>query len=313
MQNMYQSSKGPIAIDTMPLSYARNALAKLERDDEQKHRTAEKGWLAAHIRKLEDAPPTDEPNRGIGGNNPPPEAAAAMKWDAIKAHMDDLLLEARAWADGEPITSDGMASALGTLRNQLRDAEKLASASRIAEKKPHDDAAKEIQDRYNVYIAPLKNKTPGSILKADQALGELAGAWLRKLEKEKADREEAARAKAAEAEAAARQAHMQAAGSGDLNAKDEAEDLMAAAEVAAKELRQAEKEKVQIKGEGRAMGLRSRWRAQLEEKGGSAALLHYAKTHPERMKAFLQQMADEDVRAGVRHIPGFSIIEERVA
>src|SRR3546814_11341795 len=69
MTNMYQSSKGPVAIDTMALPYAKNALAKLQRDDSQRHRTAEIGWLDQHIRKLEAEAPTEEPNRGIGGDN----------------------------------------------------------------------------------------------------------------------------------------------------------------------------------------------------------------------------------------------------
>src|SRR3546814_9007627 len=103
MTNMYQSSKGPVAIDTMALPYAKNALAKLQRDDSQRHRTAEIGWLDQHIRKLEAEAPTEEPNRGIGGNNPPPDARAAMSWDAVLAHMDEPLTEARHWAEGGSI------------------------------------------------------------------------------------------------------------------------------------------------------------------------------------------------------------------
>src|SRR3546814_18081505 len=38
MTNMYQSSKGPVAIDTMALPYAKNALAKLQRDDRSEER-----------------------------------------------------------------------------------------------------------------------------------------------------------------------------------------------------------------------------------------------------------------------------------
>src|SRR3546814_13753347 len=100
MTNMYQSSKGPVAIDTMALPYAKNALAKLQRDDSQRHRTAEIGWLDQHIRKLEAEAPTEEPNRGIGGKNTPPAARAAMSWEAIQATIDDLPTEARNWDAG---------------------------------------------------------------------------------------------------------------------------------------------------------------------------------------------------------------------
>ena len=48
----YQSSKGPVAIDTMPLSYAKNALNKLRRTEPD--RTAEIDALDAHVTKLTD-------------------------------------------------------------------------------------------------------------------------------------------------------------------------------------------------------------------------------------------------------------------
>lgn len=314
--NMYQSSKGPMAIDTMPLPYAKNALAKLQREPDQKHRTAEIGWLDQHVRKLEAE--TDEPNRGIGGNNPPAEAKAAMQWDAIQAHMDDLLTEARNWADGAAVASQDQADTIGRLRQQLQDAARMADEARVAEKKPLDDAAQEIQDRYNVYIAPTKNKTPGSVSKAVAALGSLLSVWLNKLEAEKRAREDEARAVADKAAADAIEARRAAYGTGDLNAIDEAESLLDAAEDAGKALRAVEKEKVHVQGEYRAVGLRSKWSAKLIDGEGGKALSHYAKTAPDRVKAFLQMLADEDVKAGVRPvngvspIPGVSIIEERI-
>ncbi|ALC11256.1 hypothetical protein [Sphingopyxis sp. 113P3] len=318
MTNMYQSSKGPIAIDTMPLSYAKNALAKIQRDETQRHRTAEIGWLDQHIRKLESEAPTDEPNRGIGGNNPPAEAKAAMQWDAIKAHMDDLLTEARNWADGDAISSQGIADEIGRLRQQLQDAAKLADEARVAEKKPLDDEIQKIQDRYNLYIAPLKNKQPGSVSKAVAALGSLLTVWLNKLEAEKQEREKAAREAHEKAQAEAIEARRSAIGTGDLNAIDAADDLLDAAEEAGKALKAVENEKVQAKGEHRAIGLRSRWIARLRDGEGGKALTYYAKTQPDRVKAFLQVLADEDVKAGVRPvngespIPGVDIIEERI-
>lgn len=316
--NMYQSSKGPIAIDTMPLSYARNALAKIQRDDSQRHRTAEIGWLDQHIRKLEAEVPADEPKRGIGGNNPPAEAKAAMQWDAIQAHMDDLLAEARNWADGEAVSSQGIADEIGRLRQQLQDAAKLADEARVAEKKPLDDEIQKIQDRYNTYIAPLKNRQPGSVSKAVAALGSLLSVWLNKLEAEKQERERVAREAHEKAQQEAVDARRAAIGTGDLNAIDAADDLLEAAEQAGKDLRAVENEKVQAKGEYRAIGLRSKWIAKLRDGEGGKALTHYAKTQPDRVKSFLQVLANEDVKAGIRPvngkspIPGVDIIEERI-
>lgn len=322
MTNMYQSSKGPIAIDTMPLPYAKNALNKIQRDDSQRHRTAEIGWLDQHIRKLEAeaevAAPAEGPNLGIGGNNPPAEAAAAMSWDAIQAHMDDLLTEARNWADGEAIDNQAKADEIGKLRQQLQDAAKLADEARIAEKKPLDDEIQKIQDRYNIYIAPLKNKQPGKVSNSVAALGSLLTVWLNKLEAEKKVREDAARKIAEEASTKAIEARRAAIGTGDLNAMDDADSLLDAAEEASHDLRSVEREKIQAQGEYRAVGLRSKWKAVAVEGEAGKAMKHYAATAPDRVKAFLQFLADEDVKAGVRPvdgkspIPGFTIVEERV-
>jgi len=320
--NMYQSSKGPVAIDTMPLPYAKNALNKIQRDDSQRHRTAEIGWLDQHIRKLESeaetAVPTENPNTGIGGNNPPAEAAAAMSWAAIQAHMDDLLTEARNWADGEAIDNQAKADEIGRLRGQLQEAASLADVARVAEKKPHDDAAQAVQDRYNVYIAPLKNKKPGTMMTAVAALNALLAPWLKKLEDDKAERLAEARRESDKAQETAIEARRAAIGTGDMNAMDHADSLLEAAEVANADLRSIEKEKVHVTGEHRAVGLRSKWSAKLREGEGGKALMHYAKTKPDRVRDFLQVLADEDVKAGVRPvngespIPGVDILEDRV-
>ena len=121
----------------------------------------------------------------------------------------------------------------------------------------------------------------------------------------------AARKIAEEAAAAAIEARKALETSTDLAASDEAAALLDAAEDAAKALRSVEREKVQVKGEFRAIGLRSYWRAVPIEGEGGKALVHYAKRHPERVKALLQTMADEDVAAGIRAIPGFEVKEER--
>src|SRR3546814_3922920 len=82
-----------------------------------------------------------------------------MSWDAIQAHMDDLLTEARNWADGEAIDNQAKADEIGKLRQQLQDAAKLADDARVEEKRPLDEQIAAIQARYNVYIAPLKQRS----------------------------------------------------------------------------------------------------------------------------------------------------------
>lgn len=308
MITVYQSSRGPVDIHTMPLRYAQNALRKLKEDAEQRHRTAEIGALELHVAKLvrdgDVLPPTNH-------NAPPEEAQAELTWDAIQAHMDDLLLEAVNWADGEPLTTQAQADTAAKLRQQLQDAVKLADETRVREKKPLDEQIAAIQDRYNAYIAPIKNKHPGSVSKAVQALGNLLTAWLNKLDQEKREREAEAQRKADEAQAAAIEARKVMQETADLSAADEAANLLDAAEDAAKELRRVESEKVQVNSGTRAKGLRTTWRAAMREGEGGKALTHYARTQPDRVKAFLQMLADQDVKDGIRVIPGFDVIAEK--
>lgn len=310
---MYLSSKGPVAIATMPYSYASNALKKLNREAPERHEEIKA--LADHCAKLE-AEGDQNPRAVIGGNNPPEETPAVpvpMNWNAIKLHLDDLLDLVRG-VTGVEIKDQANADQVGKLLRDLQDGAKLADQARTSEKAPLDEAIKEIQDRYNEYIAPLKNKSPGLVSKAELALKNQIGAWLKKLDDERVARENAAREAAEKAAAEARAAHQAAAVSDDLDQIEAAEELIAASEQANRELRQAEKAKPQVRTEGyRAIGLRSTWRAQRIEGEGGKALSHYAKTQPARVIAFIEQLAAEDVKAGIRSIPGFNIIEEKVA
>lgn len=317
----YQSSKGAVEISTMPLSYAKNALNKLTRTEPG--RTAEIEALQAHVDKLAAEAEAAalaggddvNPRAVVGGNNPPadeePAAAVEPKWEAVKVHLDDLLAEAKNWADGIAITTQGQADQVATLRQNLQEAMSLADEARKVEKAPLDAQVAEIQDRYNAYIAPLKNKKAGSATKAAYALGNLLTPWLQKLEDEKRAREKKAREEADAIAAAALEAHQEAAGSADLGAIEEAAELMDAADQAARAARSVEREKVQAVGEVRAIGMRSFWKAVPIEGQGGKALVHFAQRQPERVKAFLQQLADEEVRAGIRNIPGFTVEEER--
>jgi hypothetical protein len=58
------------------------------------------------------------------------------------------------------------------------------------------------------------------------------------------------------------------------------------------------------------MGLRSVWKAKLTDPQVAAGF--FWKQDATAFNAFLQKLADEEVRAGKRTIPGFEITEERV-
>ena len=239
----------------------------------------------------------------IGHNNPP----ADSPFEAIKVHIDDLVTEARNWADGQPVESEAQATEVSRLMEQLREAAKAADEARIAENKPFDDGKAEVQARYNPLIADTKT-VKGKVPLAIDALKKALAPWLLKLDAEKRAREEEAR-KVAEAKAeAARKAIAEVRGS-DLQSREDAEALVIEARKAELAAHAAANDKAQAKGGARATGLRSYFRAELTDR--MAALKHFCITKPERMTEFLRELAAEDVREGKRQIPGFDVIEEK--
>lgn len=248
----------------------------------------------------------DNPRIHLGANNPPEELTA---YEAIRVHLEDLLTEARNWADGQEAESQAQVDEIQRLIDQLSAGAKAADEARVAEKKPLDEQIKAIQDRYNVYIAPLSNKgVKGKVPLAIEALNAAKRPFLLKREAELAAEREAARKAAEEAAAKAAEA-ARAAMDGDLEAKEAAELLIAQAHRAESEAKRAESAKAHAHGDGRASGLRSYWRAELTDR--KAALLHYANTRPDELVAWLTMMAGKDVSNGVRTIPGFDVVEER--
>jgi hypothetical protein len=226
------------------------------------------------------------------GHNQPPEIA-------IFAEIDDLYDEARNWADGEPITSVEMHDAITALYDGIHDAGKKADALRVEEKKPHDDAAKAVQDKYNPYVQAKK----GKVDRAKAALGDLLAAWRQKVAAEKAA--EAARiAKEAEAAKLAAQEAMQAS-AGNLAEREAAEELLADAKRLEKGARRADKAATT------GLGLRTTWRAELVDEEAAMDWL-WARAKDEVL-AVAQRNADEAVRAGLRSVPGFRVVEEKRA
>jgi hypothetical protein len=308
----------------MVLSYAKNALAKLQRDPEQKHRTAEMGFLVQHITKLE-AEPTENPNTGMGANNPPAEDALPKidGRDAIEAHVDGLLIEASNWADGAAIENNGQAAKVATLHRSLQQAAGLVDDNATKEKKPHNDAVTEIAAWQNGFTAKGLKKTPdGKLSKAITATGRLSAAWLTKLDDDRRAREKEIADKAFAAAQTAVSARAEAKETTDLAVMGRAEEAISGAEALLREAKSVANEKVRVDGgEGfRAVTLRSVWHADLIDAPDSWALAcgHY-KQNPEFMTEFhalIRRWAERDVRieaTRVRGVPGFTFREEKVA
>lgn len=320
----YASSKGPVEIASMVRPYAFNVLSKLERDEP--HRIEEIEALRAHVVRLDEAYTEQQATGGAeegpaprGHNNPPEDEPAVdgASFDALKAHADDLVMEARHWADGAAIETDEQASEVARLIRSLQKAGSLLDDARVAEKSPLDVKIAEIQERYNALIAGLKTKNskPGSITRAVTALDAVTKRWLLKKDQERRDREAAAQAEAQRLADEARAAQ-QAADPGDLGAMEAAAEAMDGAIEAQRQAQRIANETVAVKGSdgSRAIGLRKTYRPVPVDtpEGRRAALVHYASTRGAELKAFLLSLAEADVRAGQRAIPGFTVVEELV-
>lgn len=217
----------------------------------------------------------------------------------VKHEIEDLFDEAKNFADGEPIDSQGMHDAIEKLYDGLHEAGKRADDLRVEEKKPLDAAVQAVQDKYNPLIQPKK----GKVALGKEALGTLLAAWRKKLADEKAEAARLARVEAdriaAEAQAAIR------ASSGNLEARVEAEELLEQAKKVERFAKRADKAATT------GTGLRTIWRCTLEDE---AKALDWAYGRaPERFNELVQSMAEETVRAGMRSVPGFRVWDDKVA
>ncbi|MBO9194354.1 hypothetical protein J5277_09575 [Rhizobium sp. 16-449-1b] len=233
------------------------------------------------------------------GDNGGPALDELTPFETIKQEIEDLFDTAKDFADGEPINSQEMHDTIESIRDQIHDAGKRADALRVEEKKPLDDQVKAIQDKFNPLIQPKR----GKVDLAKSTLDTLLAPWRKKVADEKAA--EAAR-KAAEA-AAATLAAQEAirASSGNLQAREDAEAMLADAAALTKTAKRADKAATT------GLGLRTVWRAELvDEEAAMDWLWARAK---EEVLAVAQRNAEEQVRAGARSIPGFRIFDEKVA
>jgi hypothetical protein len=219
----------------------------------------------------------------VAGHNAPPEPTP---FEAAHQRIADLYQQAADYLDGEPIATQGQADDVSTLMRMLGEEIALADKLRIAEKKPFDDGAAEVQARWNTLIGETK-KVTGSAVRAMDVCKQALAPWLRKLAAEqeaaaKAAREEADRQRA-EAEAAIRSA--------------DAANL-AAREAAEAKIREAD-----------AADLRTYHDAVVVD--GTAMHRWCVQNDREAMTAHLAARAQTLTDAGIRNIPGVEVRERR--
>jgi hypothetical protein len=233
------------------------------------------------------------------GHNMPPEPTP---YERVKTTLDNLLLEACNWLDGSGVNTQAEADGVSKLLDDIRKASKAADEARKVEAKPFDDGKAEVQARYK----PLLTQAD---LAADTCKKALAP-YLKRLDDEKRAIAEAARKEAEAKQEAARKA-MQEADALDFEKRAQAEALVQEAAKAERMATRAENDKAAGRGGARAVTLRSIWRAEMVDSKAAAGFFWGHRR--DRLQDLFVELAAEMVRAGAREIPGFNVIEEKVA
>lgn len=218
----------------------------------------------------------------IGHNNPPP-------FELHSIHIEDLFTLVSDTTAGAEVTTDEQETALDGLLDDFRKARKAADTERAAEKKPHDDAAKEVQAKWK----PLLDR-------CDMAADEIKRLLTPYRTAKQRAKDEAARKAREEAEARQKAAQEALRQSDDLEGRFAAEA----------ELKQAQKLTAAAnKIDRQATGLRT---YQIAEVTDAKALLQHVMRHdPEPLKSWL---ADYARKALPSQLPGVTIrIEKKAA
>lgn len=223
----------------------------------------------------------------MGGNLPPD----VMAFNTIDAYYD----EAKKWAsDGFKIESQEQADAIDTLDKALLKAHQEADDLREAEKKPHDDASKAVQAKFNPYVQKDKGKT----YIARASLKVLLTAWRVAQQAIKDAEARRIREEAEAAERAAQQAFQQT-DVADIEQREEAERIANRAADLAKQSKRADKAATTN------TGLRTSYVPVMTDL--NAAIKHYWAEDRDSFAELVTELARGDVRRGKREIPGFRV------
>ena len=225
-----------------------------------------------------------------GHNNPP-------AFDTLSMAMDDARDTAKDFLDGKAIATQGEADAIGKIASEVKKLRKAADDARKVEKEPHLAASRATDAKWK----PLDDKA-GNILAAVQ---KPLTDWLTAVAAEQAKEAEAARQEAIAKQQTAIEA--QRASAGNLEAVEAAAVLQKEADAAGRIANRAEKAKPQIAGLDRAIGLRSRRVAVVND---YRALLDWIVAND---RPAIEQFMDAYAQAKLANLPGVEINTERSA
>lgn len=234
--------------------------------------------------------------RAVAGDNQP------TPFDLSSEEIDGLLEEAQHWLDGRAVKSQAEADGVSKILAALRSAEKIAVAAKKTEKAPFDAAAAAVIEKWSL---PLER-----VELAQRVCKDALSPWLKQEAQKKKEAAESAR-RIADAKMLAAQEAIRATSIADLAQREQAETQLRDAKKADKFAIRAEKAKAGAHGGARAVTLRTTYRPVLID-APKAAKHYWAERRPD-METFLLSLAETDVRAGKRSIPGFRIIEEKTA
>jgi len=224
----------------------------------------------------------------LGHNNPPEQFA----------RVDELVANADRWKTERPvIESDDVAGKAQAFLDQLRSCAKEIEATRKAEKQPHMDAAKAVDQVFKPQMDRLT--AAANIIKG------LLTEFLRKKEDERRAAEAEQRRIADEA---ARKAEDAARAASSVDQQVAAQKAREDASAAAAEADHIARTRSQVTGQGRTVSLRSRKVGVIVDQG---KVYRKFRDHPSVIEV-LQKLVNAEVRGG-RSIPGVDIREEQEA
>lgn len=224
-------------------------------------------------------------------NNPPP-------FEALSLEIEEATEQLKHYLDGEPVTTQAQADDVGLLMDTLRKLEKKADAERMAEQKPAQDQIKASQEKWK----PLTATCTTSVKMAKQYLAP----WLAKIEQEKREKAEVLR-KEADAKLEAARAALK---TDDLSAKLEAEEALKDAQRADRAANAAAKDKAQVKGGGKAVGLKTVHDVELTDPTAFGRWLW--QNRKEMYLSALTEMANEIGKVQRIKAPGLLLTERKV-